>query len=371
MSKSVSTFSVFEARKFLITPFSLQRSQPSRHDSVPEPSDVRDLCMQFFQMPKGPVEVEYQLSRCSVAMLAMAMFSNVALYHEKSNKNETCAAASLTARYPVDGTHPAIHPGLEAILFENLNWRWRSLFPLQSPPARDKRLHRLLGGRLLKSLRNHTELCTRQGHTCAVYSPWEPKRCFAHHPLIKAWSPSCRHNKPQIPRRPAAWGGMALDWLDIQVNCSAEIYPNQEITRWLECAGVAWGPVIGEDYFESISLLQAVAAATTPFIVVEAGSNIGHWSLKAVKAFRQRFPVGSAGCHVVLIDSQIPMIQAFENLQRNGVPDLCNITLTQHFVDAALLDGLIQAFGHIDLLHVDIQGAELKLAQESYLLPTL
>ncbi|CAE7252703.1 unnamed protein product, partial [Symbiodinium pilosum] len=274
--------------------------------------------MQFFQMPKGPVEVEYQLSRCSVAMLAMAMFSNVALYHEKSNKNETCAAASLTARYPVDGTHPAIHPGLEAILFENLNWRWRSLFPLQSPPARDK-----------------------------------------------------RHNKPQIPRRPAAWGGMALDWLDIQVNCSAEIYPNQEITRWLECAGVAWGPVIGEDYFESISLLQAVAAATTPFIVVEAGSNIGHWSLKAVKAFRQRFPVGSAGCHVVLIDSQIPMIQAFENLQRNGVPDLCNITLTQHFVDAALLDGLIQAFGHIDLLHVDIQGAELKLAQESYLLPSV
>ncbi|CAK9089203.1 unnamed protein product [Durusdinium trenchii] len=67
--------------------------------------------------------------------------------------------------------------------------------------------------------------------------------------------------------------------------------------------------------------VTARSGAERDFVLMEAGSSIGFWSLKAAKAFR-------------------------------------NAT-------ASLVDGLIQEYGQIDMLHMDIQGGELELLKES------
>ena len=120
----------------------------------------------------------------------------------------------------------------------------------------------------------------------------------------------------------------------------------------------------GEDYFETISLLQAVSAATQRFVLVEAGSSSGYWSLKAAKAFRQKLPE-EASCDLILIDSEYPMAQTSEHLRENSIYDLCNISLYQAPATASLLDQLVQAFGSINMIHVDIQSAELDLLRGS------
>ena len=120
----------------------------------------------------------------------------------------------------------------------------------------------------------------------------------------------------------------------------------------------------GEDYFETISLLYAVSAATQRFVLVEAGSSNGYWSLKAAKAFRQKHPE-EGSCDLILIDSEYPMAQTAEHLRENSIHDLCNISLYQEPATASLLDRLVQAFGSINMIHVDIQSAELDLLKGS------
>ena len=337
-------------------------------NSFTEPSDVRHLCRQFLHMPKGTHEVEDQLTHCSRAMLAMSVFSNVALRTGQHGENETCSESSIQARYPA----PRFETGFNKALIDDNMFRWQSAY-FHRLPAGKAAQYRLMVAQLFQSMRNHTNMCLTLGHMCAVYNHWEPHRCFVHHPLVQAWSPSCMREKPRIPVLARGWrGGVALDWLGLHVNCSSSAQMQPEMTRRLECAGLAWGPVIGEDYFESISLLQAVSAATTSFVVVEAGSHMGYWTLKAAKAFRRRFPeVSSASCHLVLIESTIPTVLAADNLKQNGIYDLCNITFYQSYADSGLLDWLIHAFGRIDLLHVDIQRAELELIAGSHNLPIL
>ncbi|CAE7444133.1 unnamed protein product, partial [Symbiodinium natans] len=133
----------------------------------------------------------------------------------------------------------------------------------------------------------------------------------------------------------------AADWLGLHQDCQEGLesqlpQTQPEMTRMLECAGVAWGPVAGEDYFETISLLRAVTSATsfTNFVVVEVGSGIGYWAPK---------------------ESLVPTASAAANLQRNGIYELCNVTFYQSAATAQLLDSLIQSFGAVDLVHVDIQ----------------
>ena len=129
-----------------------------------------------------------------------------------------------------------------------------------------------------------------------------------------------------------------------------------------------WWLVPGEDYFETISLLQAVSLATSSrFVLIEAGSSNGYWSLKAAKAFRQKF--GQEGsCDVILIDSEYPMSQTAEHLKQNRMDELCNVSLYQEYATSSLLDRLLEAFGSIDMIHVDIQSAELDLVKGSQLL---
>ena len=156
------------------------------------------------------------------------------------------------------------------------------------------------------------------------------------------------------------------DWLGLEDVCYLSPQAQKELTRAQECRRLIWGPMPGEDYFETISMLKAVTAAKGSFTVLEAGSWTGYWGLKAVKAFRQLD--SHAPCHVVLIEWEAPMSAASEHLERNGIFELCNVTLHQSRATGALLDSTIKTLGHLDLLHVDIQKDELYLISESQLL---
>eukprot|EP00438_Fugacium_kawagutii_P034516 Skav213806 [mRNA] locus=scaffold1987:425477:426007:- [translate_table: standard] len=106
--------------------------------------------------------------------------------------------------------------------------------------------------------------------------------------------------------------------------------------------------------------------ASGRFVVVEAGSGHGYWALKAAKAFRQRYPsLAEGSCDIILIDSDYPMTKASAHLSKNRIYDLCNVSLYQEPATAPFLAGLLQTYGGIDLLHVDIQKAELELVTQS------
>ena len=85
-------------------------------------------------------------------------------------------------------------------------------------------------------------------------------------------------------------GRIVEDWLgvlhEVWQKPDYDCLQQAELTRFLERDGrLPWGLLPGEDYFENISLLEAVTAARDDFVVVEASSFRGFWALKAVKAY--------------------------------------------------------------------------------------
>ena len=323
-----------------------------------EPNEVRNLCLEFLKLWEGPTQPEQHIVRCSRAMLAMAV-----LYDVVSNEldNSTCSALSVHKQFPILDSFEHRVAELQQDR-QHKTW-WRTAYGKHTQLGSGWEFQRK-GTKLLRLVANHTARCKELGHTCAVYNAWEPEECFPHDDLVKSWSPSCQEGM-QIPRRPPRVRRKATDWLGLVQDCGEGLESERpqtqpEMTRMLECLGLPWGPVAGEDYFETLCLLQAVktATSTSTFVVVEAGASVGYWAPKAAKAFRRRFP-DTGACHLVLIDSMVAASSAAANLQHNGIYDLCNITFLQSRATASLLDRLIDFFGRVDLLHVDIQEAHV------------
>ncbi|CAE6937867.1 unnamed protein product [Symbiodinium sp. KB8] len=282
-----------------------------------EPSEVWNLCLEFLGLQEGPARPGQHIVRCSRAMLAMAV-----LYDVVSDEldNSTCSTASVHKQFPILDSFEQRIAELRQDRQHKI-W-WKTAYSKHTQLGSGREFQRK-GAKLLRLLANHTERCRVLGHACAVYNAWEPETCFPHDDLVQSWSPSCQDDM-QIPSRPQT---------------------QPEMTRMLE-----------------------TATSTSTFVVVEAGASVGYWAPKAAKAFRRRFP-DTGACHLVLIDSIVPASSAAANLQRNGIYDLCNISFFQSRATASLLDRLIDFFGTVDLLHVDIQEAELDLVQRSVRLP--
>ena len=321
-----------------------------------EPSEVWNLCLEFLGLQEGPARPGQHIVRCSRAMLAMAV-----LYDVVSDEldNSTCSTASVHKQFPILDSFEQRIAELRQDRQHKI-W-WKTAYSKHTQLGSGREFQRK-GAKLLRLLANHTERCRVLGHACAVYNAWEPETCFPHDDLVQSWSPSCQDDM-QIPSRPPRVREKAIDWLGLVQDCGEGLESERpqtqpEMTRMLECLGLPWGPVAGEDYFETLCLLQAVrtATSTSTFVVVEAGASVGYWAPKAAKAFRRRFP-DTGACHLVLIDSIVPASSAAANLQRNGIYDLCNISFFQSRATASLLDRLIDFFGTVDLLHVDIQEA--------------
>lgn len=317
--------------------------------TFPEPAAVHQLCLEFVHFPSTSKLLEDRLRGCSRALRALSHIVDV--LEPKGNK--TCSEDALRSRYQMDAKIEAHY----SVLLGTRFW-----------PPFQKYYQLISRWRVFAMLSNHSKHCRGLGYSCSLFNPWEPDRCFKHHELVEQVLDKPCYAWPRFPPGPNP-SRQATDWLGIQNDCGNLRHPKSqdqpELTRLFECWGLSFGPLPGEDYFESISLLQAVTTAKDEFVLVEAGSGMGYWSLKGAKLWRRRF--ATKACHVVLIDSGTSMASAAQHLQKNRIYELCNVSLYQAHATGGLLDRLL-GHGQIDMLHVDIQKWEVTLVRESDLL---
>ncbi|CAE7254692.1 unnamed protein product [Symbiodinium natans] len=261
--------------------------------------------------------------------------------------NETCSDLSVSRRYPLEYDSYVVWDYVFRYVFDKFT------------------VYQRRQNRRLKELLAHTRKCRSLGVESPLYNPFEPDRCLEEHPVMRSWVQfrdtwNFTHSQHLTAAR--------VDWLGITVDCADGTLESLQFsfTRFLECLGIPWGPLPGEDYFETITLLQSVAESGDSFVAVEAGSGRGYWAVKAAKAYKRQHPSGA--CSIVLIESEEDMKLAAAHLTDNGVFSICNATLYASYATPSLLDSVIRGHGRVDLLHVDIQRAELPLFQGSQLL---
>eukprot|EP00438_Fugacium_kawagutii_P034517 Skav213807 [mRNA] locus=scaffold1987:426498:427470:- [translate_table: standard] len=217
------SFRSFEATDELGVP------EVERNLKFPEPSAVRELCLEFLSLPRGPAELEGALSKCSRVMLTLATLADVV-------SNSGCSEEGTKARYPMALEDEERYDGLIDTRFLPAQARFGFLISKRN---------------LFTMLSNHTQLCSKKGFHCAAFNPWEPQRCFEHHELVRRWSPSC-HGQPEVTASPLR------DWLGLHIDeggCGHNTPQGQsELTRWLECYGLAWGPLPGRVGFTAQGL---------------------------------------------------------------------------------------------------------------------
>lgn len=215
------SFLSFEATDELGVP------EVERNLKFPEPSAVRELCLDFLRLPRGSAKLERSLSKCSRVMLMLATLADVVGAVELKS-NGSCSEERTKARYPMT---------LED------EERYDGLIDTRFLPAQARYVVLISKWKLFAMLSNHTQMCTKHGFRCAAFNPWEPRRCFEHHELVRRWSPSC-HGQPGVVR-----SSPLRDWLGLHIDeggCGHNTPQGQsELTRRLECYGLAWGPLPG------------------------------------------------------------------------------------------------------------------------------
>ena len=149
-----------------------------------EPSEVRRLCLEFLLLPRSSEPQMVNMAKCARAMLAMAVLANVVDVTSLGPNNETstCSTAAVHERYPVRDALERRVLDLEQDR-QHKAW-WRAAYHRHSHLGSGWEFQHK-GAKLLRLLANHTAMCGALGYTCAVYNPWEPRRCFSHHPLVK------------------------------------------------------------------------------------------------------------------------------------------------------------------------------------------
>jgi len=149
-------------------------------------------------------------------------------------------------------------------------------------------------------------------------------------------------------------------------------------------------PPFDEEYFEWITLLEAVTSAKDRFTMMELGAGWGRWSVRAASACQQSLPY-----YLVAVEAEPTHFQwLLQNLQDNGVkPEDCRLiqaAVTDRDgkvgfqvgdaadsygqsiggsteIEAVTLPTLLRPLEIIDLIDMDVQGAEfdiLALASE-------
>ena len=146
-------------------------------------------------------------------------------------------------------------------------------------------------------------------------------------------------------------------------------------------------PPLNEEYFEWIDLLEAVAAANGRFTMLELGAGFGRWTARGAAAAKQ----WGLPYTLIAVEAEPTHFEwMIQNLQDNGVKpeDCCLIQAAVagkdgkigfHVGDAAgsygqsiggstevnaiSLPTLLQSLELVDLIDMDVQGAELEIIQ--------
>lgn len=117
-------------------------------------------------------------------------------------------------------------------------------------------------------------------------------------------------------------------------------------------------PVIDEEYFEQVAVYQSVLRARGSFHVMELGARWGTWGLRGIALLRQLNPMPY---RLVLVESlRVHCAGAHMVLKLNAM----EATLKCTMADADLFLDMMAGLQHLDLLHIDIQGAEVQLLSD-------
>eukprot|EP00928_Gymnodinium_smaydae_P028617 TRINITY_DN21782_c0_g1_i1.p1 TRINITY_DN21782_c0_g1~~TRINITY_DN21782_c0_g1_i1.p1 ORF type:complete len:458 (-),score=58.01 TRINITY_DN21782_c0_g1_i1:3-1376(-) len=309
-----------------------------------------NLCMRIARWPAGKKEgPELALMDLWRIVFAWAMATN-RIVHAPSFDVPSCSQEYLTNRY---------HPGITMDIATKANSVVDKLFHFHAG--------RRATPKFFEGMLSHRERCMEQGSRCPVYNPWKASACYEYDTLVQPWLSFCGP-KP-IAEQPALDIDVGekqdiSDWLGVRIpraECDRHGPQNQaEMTRLLECSskGQEAGLVIGEDYFESLTLLRGILAARKRLVVLDLGSAWGYWAVKAAVAWRRlRFRGGP--CRLVLVETDSEMLgKSAEHVQRNGVSDYCNVTMINEPATPQLVTRLLRSYNGADLVHADIQGAE-------------
>jgi FkbM family methyltransferase len=156
-------------------------------------------------------------------------------------------------------------------------------------------------------------------------------------------------------------------------------------------------PPFDEEYFEWIDLLEAVVLAKNHFTMIELGAGFGRWTVNAAVALRQ---LASLPHTFVAVEAEPTHFQwTIKHLADNFV-DPAGVRLIQaavtssdgkvgfhlgdsplgkpadwygqhiggpHSVDAVSLSTLLRALDTVDLIDIDVQGAELQVLEAAAL----
>jgi len=220
--------------------------------------------------------------------------------------------------------------------------------------------------------------CTRAG----------PEACRAHHPAF-------------APYAAVAWSGRfereyVRDFLGLRTlygyDCTNARYRPNHLERQVPCNEHEdhtakrveqyegpW-PIASEEYWEWVDCLEAVndaVRASRPFVAIELGARYGTWIARAAKAYelltgREARIVGVEGDpvgfgwmrdHLALngLTHGAEMIQAAMGARDGDVVHMSWEGPTAAVRTLSLATLLVNETGEVDLLDVDIQGAELDM----------
>lgn len=121
-------------------------------------------------------------------------------------------------------------------------------------------------------------------------------------------------------------------------------------------------PSVDEEYLEWAGALEAIAAASGTFTVVELGARWGTWTIRSLVAARRLRP--ELELHGVLMEPEPHYFAwATEAVRLNGLEGV--VQLHNNRSTAPLVLEILRSFSKVDLLDIDIQGAEGGLVYEA------
>lgn len=230
------------------------------------------------------------------------------------------------------------------------------------------------------------ELCGDGSVFNAVESLLHPgsSACYPHLPVYALFPPTLLSTSS-----PAATdGSLVREWLgnvrpwdwDCSPNTYREPYVAYSPMRLVDCLrGMPVAPsdlpVVDEEYFELADVLTAVAAAPVggTFTVVELGARYAPWAVRAMVAAKM---LGrSRDVHAVILEPLLQHIRwSQDNFRLNGISE-SQYTIFRGFYNNApprfhnastySLAQLLADVESVDLLDMDVQGAEMQIGREA------
>eukprot|EP00929_Paragymnodinium_shiwhaense_P094329 TRINITY_DN54841_c0_g1_i2.p1 TRINITY_DN54841_c0_g1~~TRINITY_DN54841_c0_g1_i2.p1 ORF type:complete len:487 (-),score=81.70 TRINITY_DN54841_c0_g1_i2:444-1904(-) len=324
--------------------------------TTPPASASLQLCADFINSPAIREGAVAKLQQCAYMSLLFAHISTFGRAVEPwaSAAQQSCSLENLQKKY-----HRSDVWFEPTYLCSNRFWlqEVRRIFA------------RLSEERLARGFAEHAAKCAdAQNPGRVVFNPYAPQACFFHHPAVWEYM---RRTQDEVARLRRSSPGMIVDWMGTRSPhslCSAFGNFGQgqdELTRMLECrfpSRAFTSLMVGEDYFESLTLLKAVRRARDEkrdLLVFDVGGLYGYWSVKAAVAWRSLVGRSGGGCHLILMETEEEGVSMMaEQMERNDVQDVCRTTPLHKAATATSFDEVLREHERVDLLHMDIQSTE-------------